>query len=149
MRYETYQLKTMDSLMTFEFISDGPKGSIRKRVQYQRTNDKNLYNLALGDVDIETEGFDDKVVTHNNDTEKVLATVAKTIYAFIDKYPDAIIYVTGNTLTRTRLYRMSISNNLEEINKKFEIYGLLENKGWVIYEKNNNYSAFLIRLKNK
>ena len=147
MRYETYQLKTKHSLMTFEFISEGPKGSIRKRVQYQRTNDKNLYNLALGDVDIETEGFDDKVVTHNNDTEKVLATVAKTIYAFIDKYPDAIIYVTGNTLTRTRLYRMSISNNLEEINKKFEIYGLLENKGWVIYEKNNNYSAFLIKLK--
>lgn len=145
---ETYEIKIGDSLMTFEFISLGSKGSFKKRVQYEKTNQQNFYNLAFGDVNVETDDFDDKVVTDNNDTQKVLATVAATVLVFLNKYPNAFIHVKGSTLSRTRLYRIGISNNLEEINKFFTIFGLLEDKNWVIYEKNNNYSAFLI-MKNK
>ena len=148
MRFETYELKTRDSMLTFEFISEGPKGSIKKRVQYFEIDD-NLYNLAFGDVNEETDDFDDKVISHNKDTEKVLATVAETVYAFAFNYPKAYIHLKGSTNTRTRLYRMAISNNLEEINEKFYVLGLLNDSDWVIFEKNNNYSAFIIKSKNE
>lgn len=148
MRFETYELKTRDSMLTFEFISEGPKGSIKKRVQYFEIDD-NLYNLAFGDVNEETGDFDDNVISHNKDTEKVLATVAETVYAFAFNYPKAYIHLKGSTNTRTRLYRMAISNNLEEINEKFYVLGLLNDSNWVIFEKNNNYSAFIIKSKNE
>lgn len=147
MREETYQLKAKDSMMTFEFISEGPKGSIKKRIQYQKTGRINFYNLAFGDVDVETDDFDDTVVSDNNDMAKVLATVAETVSIFMDNYPRASVYAEGSTFVRTRLYRISISNHLEEINKRFEIQGLLKGIGWHLYEKNKNYSAFLIKNK--
>jgi hypothetical protein len=145
MQYDAYQLEASNSLLIFEFVSEGPKGSIRKRVQYQKINRKHIYNLAFGDIDPTTDEFDDTVITDNNDSEKVLATVAATVYLFIEKHPKAIIYIKGSTLARTRLYRIGISANLEEINKSFDIYGLLDNIGWTQFDKNKNYSAFLIR----
>jgi hypothetical protein len=44
--------------------------------------------LAFGDKDIEAGDIDDKVISNNGDSEKVLATVVATVYAFIDKYPN-------------------------------------------------------------
>ena len=144
MRYETYELNITDSLKVFEFISVGPKGSITKRVQFTKISDDDFYNLAFGDVNAETDDIDDTIVSNNNDMEKVLATVAATVFAFIDAYPEAMVYVKGSNLARNRLYRMSIANNLEEINNRFIVLGLLEDKKWVVFEKNTNYQAFLI-----
>ena len=106
MRDEIYQVEVKDSIAIFEFISEGPKGFIRKRVHYQETGQKNLYNLAFGDINMDTGDFDDKVISNNNDTKKVLATVAATVFAFMDEYPDAFIHAKGSTLARTRLYRI-------------------------------------------
>ena len=132
-------------LKVFEFISIGPKGAIKKRVQYKKISDnEDIYNLAFGDVNAETDDIDDKIVSNNNDMEKVLATVAATVFAFIDAYPEAIVYAKGSNLARNRLYRMGIANNLEEINNRFIVLGLLEDKRWVVFEKNTNYQAFLI-----
>jgi hypothetical protein len=64
----------------------------------------------------------------------VLATVAATVYAFLDKYPNVWIYATGSNKSRTRLYRMGITNNLEEILKDFEVYGLIQGE-WQKFEK--------------
>lgn len=147
MRAEIYQLESKDSMMIFEFVSQGPKGNIRKRIQYEMTSQEDVYNLAFGDVNFETDDIDDKSISDNNDRTKVLATVAETVTIFLNKYPNAYIYAKGSNLTRTRLYRISISNHLEEINKQFEVYGLLGENNWVIYEKNNNYSAFVIKNK--
>jgi hypothetical protein len=124
MRYESYQLEIADSLMTFEFISEGSKGFIKKRIQYEQTGRDNFYNLAFGDVDIDTDEINDEVITDNKDTLKVLATVAKTVNTFLHKYPNARIYAKGSTPSRTRLYRIGISNNLEEISENYKVYGL-------------------------
>ena len=35
MKVEKYQLKSESNLTTFEFISEGPKGLIRKKIQFQ------------------------------------------------------------------------------------------------------------------
>ena len=133
MRNERYDLEIDETSMVFELISEGPKGLIRKRVQYRLVQNENIYNLAFGDVNAETDDFDDKVITDNNDSKKVLATVASTVYTFTEKYPYAIVYAEGSNAARTRLYRIGISNNLEELTKDFKIFGFLDNIGWVEY----------------
>lgn len=147
MRYEKYTVIADEYSMTFEFLSEGPRGLIRKRIQYQPTDRENVYNLAFGDVSAETDDFDDSVVSQNDDAEKVLATVASTIYVFTDRYPKAIIFAIGSTSTRTRLYRIGISKNLEEFRADFDIYGLTNDYFWVKYEKNESYIAFYVKKK--
>jgi len=106
MYLQNYPLSSEEDLTTFEFVSEGPKGLIRKIVQFTPTNLKGLYILAFGDKDAETGHIDDLAITNNNDTEKVLATVVATVYAFTDNYSNAWIYATGSTKARIRLYRI-------------------------------------------
>ena len=73
MRNERYKVDISGASMTFEFISEGDNGSIKKRVQYTLTHRKNVYNLAFGDVNADTDDFDDEVISNNGDTAKVLA----------------------------------------------------------------------------
>lgn len=76
-------------LTTFEFVREGPNGLIHKLVRYQATNLHRVYNLAFGDKDHSTMEIDETTVANNGDSEKVLATVVATIYAFTDRYLDA------------------------------------------------------------
>ena len=119
MNYEKYLYKSEANFEFLEFYSEGPKGIIKKVVEYQLTSENNVYNLAFGDYDENARSIDDKVVTNNGDSLKVLATVASTVYAFIEKHPDAWVIATGSTEARTRLYRMGITHNLVEISKDF------------------------------
>ena len=148
MRNERYSVKISGATMTFDFVSEGPKGLIQKRVQYTKIKGGNVYNLAFGDVDLSTNSIDDKAISDNKDSLKVLSTVASTVYTFIKNYPKAIIYAQGSNAARTRLYRIGISNNLEELTETFDVHGLLANIGWVVFEKNTDYSAFFIKIKN-
>jgi hypothetical protein len=148
MSYESYDLEIDESVSVFEFISEGPQGFIKKRVQFQKIIGPALHNLSFGDVNPETDKIDFSIVTNNNDTEKVLATVAATVYEFMDEYPEARVYIEGGSYSRTRLYRLGISNNLEEIKQTFAVYGYLEDEGLVVFEPNKNYLAFVIK-KNK
>jgi hypothetical protein len=135
-------------MTTFEFISEGPKGLIHKLVRYQPTNLKDVYNLAFGDKDHTTGNIDDTVISNNKDSEKVLTTVAATVYAFTDKYPDAWIYATGSTKSRTRLYRMGITKFISEVNDNFEVLGE-RNDDWEDFSENVEYDGFLVRRKIK
>jgi hypothetical protein len=72
---EKYDLISGENLTTFEFISDGTKGKIDKIIQFSSTNYLNVYNLGFGDKDVITGEIDDKVVSNNGDSEKVLGTV--------------------------------------------------------------------------
>ena len=147
MNLPRYQLAGNDKLTTFEFVSEGPKGRIQKLVQFTSTNLKDVYNLAFGDKDKVTGKIDDTIISNNGDSEKVLATVTATIYAFTDKHPDAFIYATGSTKSRTRLYRMGITKYLSEVETDFIIFGETK-EGWDIFEKDANYFGFLIQRKN-
>ena len=148
MKLPKYALASNDKLTAFEFISEGQQGIIHKIVQYQPTNLKDIYNLAFGDKDITTGNIDDTVISNNGDSEKVLATVAATVYAFTDKYPDVWIYATGSTKSRTRLYRMGVTKFLSEVNEDFDVLGEREGD-WESFRKNVSYDGFLVRRKNK
>ena len=115
MQLERYEIKSGAELEVFEFVSIGIKGRIIKLVQYTETNYKGRYNLGFGDKNIETNEIDDEVISNNGDSEKVLATVVATLYAFTDKHPDAMIYATGSSKSRTRLYQMGISKYLKDV----------------------------------
>jgi hypothetical protein len=146
MKLPRYELKAEKSLMVFEFVSEGPRGEIPKIIKYSETNLKDLYNLAFGDKNLDTGELDDTIVSNNGDSEKVLATVVSTVYAFCDKHPDSWIFATGSTKARTRLYRMGISKYIDEIKNDFDIYGLRENE-WEKFVKEIEYDAFLVRRK--
>lgn len=146
MKLPKYPLASSDKMMTFEFVSEGKNGLIHKIVKYQPTNLKGLYNLAFGDKDLKTGEIDDKVISNNGDSEKVLATVVSTVYAFTDKYPDVWIYATGSTKARTRLYRMGISKFLDEVTEDFEILGEID-EDWETFKSDFEYDGFLVRRK--
>ena len=146
MELDRYRFKASKNLRLYKFISEGPRGKIPKRVQYCKTNVINVYNLEFGDEHPITGKIDDLAISNNGDSSKILATVASTIYSFTTQYPSAYIYFTGSTKARTRLYRMGISNNLVEISRNFEVYGLSNNE-WTSFEKKTEYDAFLIKRK--
>lgn len=142
-----YQLNAEQDLTVFNFISEGPKGRILKLIEIKETNLKGFYNLAFGDKDEKSGKINDSIVTNNNDTEKVLATVVSAVYAFTDINPDAWVYATGSTEARTRLYRMGINKYLNEVENDFEIYGELGNN-WCVFDKGTDFEAFVVKRKN-
>jgi hypothetical protein len=146
MKLDRYELKAGQSLTTFEFLSEGPKGKIRKVMQFQQMNLPNLYNLAFGDLNPPTGELDDKVITDNGDSGKVLATVVAALYAFSAKYPDAWVYATGSTAARTRLYRMGINKYFDIVESDFDIMGEHQSE-WEWYVKGKDYQAFAVHLK--
>jgi hypothetical protein len=141
-----YEVEASPDFQTFEFVSEGQKGNVTKAVRYSEINIKGFYNLGFGDKDPITGFVSDLTATNNGDSQKVLATVAATLYIFTDKHPNAIVIATGSTQSRTRLYRMGITNNLKEIQKDFNILGLTE-KDWEPFRKDITYGAFLVSRK--
>jgi len=138
MKLDRYELKSDEQLTTFEFLSEGPKGKIEKIIQFSLVNQDNLYNLAFGDRNPITGDIDDRAVTDNDDSEKVLATVVAAVYAFCDRFPDIWIYATGSTAARTRLYRMGINKYYELVETDFEIFGQTRSE-WERYVKGKDY----------
>ncbi len=143
MLFPRYELEAEESLEVFEFISVGDKGEIIKIVQFLHISD-NLYNLGFGDKNLETGEISDIIVSNNGDSRKVLATVAASVYAFTGKYPNAFVFATGSTKARTRLYRIGISNNLDEILQNFEVFGLMNGK-LKNFRKGENYQGFFVK----
>ncbi len=141
-----YEFESTSNSMTFEFISEGPKGRILKLVKYDEYGNTGIYNLGFGDKLGDTNRFDDKIISDNQDSRIVLATVAATLFEFTEKHRSAVITATGSSLARTRLYRIAISNSLDEITKDFSILGFLDG-AWEPFKPNRNYSLFLITRK--
>ena len=146
MYLEKYYIKSDLNSLVFEFESYGPKGKIVKIIQYSPTRIKNFYNLGFGDRDPKTGKINDKVTTNNGDTNKVLATVASTVYTFTSRYPNAWVLARGNSQTKNRLYRIGLSSYLEKIRIDFRIFGL-NNGQWQDFKKDVVYDAYLVKRK--
>ena len=143
-----YLYKSEEEFKVYSFYSEGIKGLIKKMIVFSYTGESNIYNLGFGDYNSETKTIDDEVITNNGDSLKVLATVASTVYAFTEKYPDALVFATGSNNFRTRLYRMGITNNLEEIKVDFEVFGLrVDNNVWEEFVSGEDYEAFIVKRK--
>lgn len=146
MNVEKYHLKSGSEFTRFEFVSEGRKGVIRKLIEFQEMNNPNVFNLAFGDFDPETQQIDDLSVSDNGDTEKILATVVSAVYVFLDKYPSAYVYATGSTKARTQLYRIGITKFYEQMKKDFYLYGQIGDD-FVAFETGTDYDGFLAERK--
>ena len=148
MNKESYDLTGNPNHMEFQFVSAGPNGKIKKAIIYTlRINqDFIFYNLGFGDLNDETGTLDDLSQSNNGDRDKILATVAQTVLEFTNYIPGAIVYAEGSTPARTRLYQMGLASSLEEIEKIFDIYGLVGGE-WLPFERNVNYNAFMVYRK--
>ncbi len=146
MKYEVYgNIEVTDDFDVFEFVSNGKRGTIRKRVAFTETEQFNIYNLAFGDID-EADEINDHAVSDNGDRNKVLATVVSIVEIFTKRYPERWIIFKGSTPQRTRLYRMAVSLHLEELSLKFEIYAYVDEK-LAPFVKNLEINRFLIKRK--
>jgi len=143
-----YQLTIGKSKSIFEFTSQGPKGDIPKIIVFSKISDNGLYNLAFGDYNVLTGQVNDKVVSNNLDSEKILATIIQSLYIFFNKYPKSIVIARGSTKSRTRLYRMGISKFHEQVSDVFYIMGKeTEVSNWEEFELNKEYISFAVQLK--
>ena len=78
MTSDYYFFDTSSDFLRFEFDSIGPRGIIRKAVDYTPIpSTKNMYNLAFGDMQADGT-IDDITVSNNSDMEMVLSTIAQT-----------------------------------------------------------------------
>lgn len=145
MNLERYPYFKNSNFLNYEFYSEGPKGQIKKSVRFTAItiNDPIIYNLGFGDISEANEEIDDSVISNNHDRDIVLATVANIIMDFTNNPGCHYIFATGNTPSRTRLYQMGISSILEEIRKDFVVFGLKDDE-WQEFQRNVNYTAFLI-----
>ena len=146
MNIDKYALKASENYVSFEFISEGKNGRIQKKIIFTFIEGLNVWNLGFGDVDDITGEINDLAKSDNGDSEKILATVAQSAVIFTNYHPNSLIFAEGSTPIRTRLYRIGISQNFEEISETFLVFGLLENE-WHPFEKNTDYQAFLVKRK--
>lgn len=121
MNLDHYEYRVSKNFLEYLFCSEGSKKSADK--------------------------INDASVSNNNDTERILFTIAAIILDFIHRYPDAIIYAKGSTAARTRLYQIKINKYWQIIQDIFELYGYLEHEGFTPFKLNKNYSAFVARKK--
>ncbi|GAA4448802.1 DUF6934 family protein [Rurimicrobium arvi] len=123
MNYPKYDLNVSSESDLYEFYSEGNNGVIRKLIAFSATQYSELYNLAFGDA-TDSDDVDDTVESKNGDRDKVLATVAASVYEYTSNYPNRNIFFGGSTPSRTRLYKMVITKNYDEIVSDFDIFVL-------------------------
>lgn len=107
-----------------------------------------IYNLAFGDI-IENGEIDDYCITDNGDRNKILATVFDVVNTYTARYPERMIYFRGSTIERTRLYRIAIGLNLEELSRVFDIYRSLPYKKKTIKAPNMSYKEIFLNCDMK
>lgn len=146
MNLERYSVKADDDFKRFEFFSVGPKGKIKKVVEFQPLGDGDGYNLAFGDLNEATGSINHNSRSNNCDRDKVIATVASAVFEFMLVHSHAVIYAEGDTKERTGLYQMSISKHLKEISLRYVINGWYDDK-WEPFERGKNYEAFYLAKK--
>jgi hypothetical protein len=145
MNIEQCSIHSDNSHLAYKFKSIGPNGIIRKVVRYTIIQGlhENYYNLSFGDWDEVNGIIDDHIISNNKDTEKVLLEVARTALQFLEHFPKAKILILGRTRARIRLYQMSISKNITELNELVDIKGF-KNGHLKKFEPGINYEGFLI-----
>ncbi|MFN3378023.1 MAG: DUF6934 family protein [Runella zeae] len=124
MNYPNYLFYSNLTSTEFFFESIGSKGVINKVVAFRQTSVPSIYNLGLADYDPNTSEIDDTIITDNGDMEKILATIFQIVIYYLSTNPEHIIYFSGNTPSRTRLYRIAINHSLSEITSFLTYWGL-------------------------
>lgn len=147
MNNDRYVFDKISEIITYGFLSEGSKGLIKKRVQFQliRENPLKLFSIVFGDLIDDSGAINSSIISNNGDKEKILMTVTNIIIAFHDQM-GASTFIVGATESRTRLYQMWISRFFNQFAKDFLVLGYVK-KHWQPFKKGVNYESFLIKRK--
>jgi hypothetical protein len=133
MDFLKYKLTANADFTVYNFTSTGKNGAIEKAIKYTQTLNPGVYNMGFGDIISESKitgevEIDDIGLSNNGDIEKVLATVAHSVFIFTEHYPDAFVLFGSNDKAKLRLFRMAISRNMTEIMRTFTVFSAIRNK---------------------
>jgi uncharacterized protein DUF6934 len=148
MVWEIYELKIADDGLGYWFISEGPRGRIKKAIEFQwmRGLGTSTFNLAFGDFIEGSDQLNDRSVSNNRDRLKVLHTVIEAVVDFLKYHPRSIVLIKANSLARARLYQMMISSVWKSIEPRYEVQGK-HGTYWIPFVKGLNYSEFIVYKK--
>lgn len=132
----------------FQFYSTGPNGTVRKLVCFRLQNNITfkVFNLGFGDSKENSDEINDLVVTNNNDSAKILMTIALIVLEFLRLKRNVWISAVGNTPARNRLYQMWIVKYWDEINQYFTVLGKIDGD-YYPFEKGINYEGLMFVCK--
>lgn len=92
-----YKFHSDAEALYFYFDSVSNRRTSKKIVGYTpMTTLLSGYNLGFGDL-YDDGTVDDISVSNNDDMEKVIATVVRTMFHFFDTYPHKFVFVEGST----------------------------------------------------
>lgn len=146
MNHESYLLLATEQNTRFQFQSIGKRGIFEKVISFSPLSEI-IFNLALLDYNPVTGEENDLSITDNGDLHQIMATVMKAILLFLDKHPEKVIYIKGNTESRTRLYQISINKVYPDLQHELFILGQ-QNENWHDFKVNESFDSFLIAKKN-
>ncbi|MES2331530.1 MAG: hypothetical protein V4539_18135 [Bacteroidota bacterium] len=120
-------------------------------VQFKSTTYKNVVNLGFGDQ-LPDGRIDDKSVSNNGDTNKVIATVIQIAHDFTTQFPHLKIAFTGSTPGRNRMYNRVLKMYYKEFSKEFVITAFVEKRETMFEvdfdpDFSGNYLVFFVRRK--
>lgn len=147
MNQPRYPVQGSHDRLQFEFISEGTKGQIAKRVEYTYVPEYGFWNLGFGDYNPATGNIDDQIVSDNGDGRKVLATVVFTLNEFLALNPHSTVFFSGSTDQRTRVYGWAIVQYWQDIFDELIVYGLTEDGDQEPFIPRRDYIGFLITRK--
>ena len=144
---------TRKSTTRYEFISIGPQGQVKKRIEFTPLRKRGYYNVAFGDV-MKDGKVNDTVYSNNQDIVKIMSTVMDTMKDFLKENPTAKLLFTGSTDDRTEFYKRVLSRHYRSLSAEYTITALAEDgKGspeeieFDPDEEDKTYLAFLVKNK--
>ncbi len=143
MEEKYYPFERPISEVRYNFKSVSNEKEVSKRIIFTTSDYQNFYNLALVDV-FEDGSISDITETRNKDMITVLATVIKIIEEFLNQYPETFIIFQGSDERRQRLYRLIISREMPNIQKKFIVLGGFDGFQPKPFQINQEYDYFII-----
>lgn len=91
----------------YTFLSKGPRGIVRKVVEFERFEETDIFNVLLVD-EIGGTRMNDTDATGNNDAIKVISTVVRIIEKFFESFPGNAVFISGNTPTKKLMYQRKV-----------------------------------------
>jgi len=146
MYLHSYNFSKLNFGEEYVFDSEGPKGIFRIKVDFVCSSKRNICELRYGVLDLENKNIDQNFVIQNGDGEIIINTVFNITCDYAIHNPNSLIRFSGSTKSRTRLFTMWISKNIDIVQKKFTIYGYTNRDLWKPFKINKYYNS--IALKN-
>jgi hypothetical protein len=146
MELEKYEISLLQK-DGYWFVSSGKQGDVYKGVWFQSFPESEWFNLAMGDINLQTGKVEFDELTGNGDARRVFATVGEIVRRSTASFPERKIFMSGNTPDKRRSYSFMTGWYLDEIQEEFDVWGAHTGGEFQSFEKDKVYDAILVKRK--